>query len=417
MANLLTEQLNTTAHLGRNGSADLDSAEVMALEKHSIIQTYKRAPFVLERGEGMYVYDTDGNAYLDFVAGIAVMALGHSDPGVIAAINEQAAKLIHTSNLYYTEPGVRLAAKLVEMSFADRVFFSNSGTEANEAAIKFARKYARVNSDNPNKTRIVAFDHAFHGRTMGSLAMTPKEAYQQPFRPLMPDVVIAPFNQVDGLEAIIDENTCAVFIEPIQGEGGVHPAHFEFLTKLRSLCDAVGALLIFDEVQCGLGRTGDIWAHSASGITPDVMTLAKPLASGLPIGAVLVKQKVADALKPGDHGSTFAGGPLACHVGEYVLGRICQPTFLAHVNNMGTYLKERLSEINSPHIKEVRGRGLIVGIELDIDASPIVEKALDHHLLLVNAGPNVVRIIPPLIVEQKHIDVLAETLTTILAES
>jgi acetylornithine/N-succinyldiaminopimelate aminotransferase len=395
---------------------DTDGAQIQALENAHLVQTYKRAPFVLDRGEGMVLYDTDGNQYLDFLAGIAVMALGHSDPGVVAAIQEQAGKLIHTSNLFYTEPAPRLAARLTELSFADRVFFSNSGTEANEAAIKFARKYARANSDNPNKTKIVAFDHAFHGRTMGSLAMTPKEAYQQPFKPLMPDVVIAPFNQIDGLDAIIDENTCAVFIEPIQGEGGVHPSTNAFLAKLRELCDKVDALLIFDEVQCGLGRTGDLWAHTATGVTPDIMTLAKPLAAGLPIGAVLTREKVAAALRPGDHGSTFAGGPLVCHVAEYALERIAQPDFLAHVEKMGEYLRERLSEINSPHITEVRGRGLMVGVEFDIDANKVVEKLQERRILTVNAGPNVLRVIPPLIVEEAHIDQFADALTAVLAE-
>lgn len=399
-----------------NTATDTNGAQIQALENAHMVQTYKRAPFVLERGAGMYLYDTEGNQYLDFLAGIAVMALGHSDPGVTAAIQEQAGKLIHTSNLFYTEPAPRLAERLTALSFADRVFFSNSGTEANEAAIKFARKYARVHSDNPHKTKIVAFDHAFHGRTMGSLAMTPKEAYQQPFKPLMPDVVIAPFNQVEGLEQIIDANTCAVFIEPIQGEGGVHPASYAFLAKLRELCDQVDALLIFDEVQCGLGRTGDLWAHSATGVTPDIMTLAKPLAAGLPIGAVLVREKVAAALKPGDHGSTFAGGPLITHVAEYTLERIAQPEFLQHVREMGEYLHERLAEINSPHIKEVRGRGLMVGVEFDLDANAVVEKLGARHILTVNAGPNVLRVIPPLIVEPEHIDQFAEALTAVLAE-
>ena len=396
-------------------NAVAEQQDLIALENAKIVQTYKRAPFVLERGEGMMLYDTEGNAYLDFVAGIAVMALGHSDPGVTQAIAEQAARLIHTSNLYYTEAGTRLADKLTSLSFADRVFFSNSGTEANEAAIKFARRYARTNSANPNKTRIIAFDHAFHGRTMGSLALTPKEAYQQPFRPLMPDVAIAPFNQIEGLDALITEDVCAVFIEPLQGEGGIHEATPQFLRALRERCDAVDALLIFDEVQCGMGRTGEMWAHTASGVEPDVMTLAKPLAGGLPIGAVLVREKVAAALKPGEHGSTFAGGPLVCHVAEYVVDRISDPAFLAHVRAMGEYMQDRLAEINSPHIREIRGRGLMVGIELDVDVAKIVDAGPENGMLLVNAGPNVIRLVPPLIIEKEHIDTLAEKLTTMLA--
>ncbi len=391
------------------------AAEIIAQENQHIVQTYKRAPMVLDRGQGMTVYDTDGRAYLDFVAGIAVLALGHSDPGVVAAIAEQAGKLIHTSNLFYTEPGVRLAARLCELSFADRVFFSNSGSEANETAIKFARKFAKESADSSAKIGIVAFDHAFHGRTMGALALTPKEAYQAPFRPLMSGVTIAPFNQIAGLDSVITAETCAVFVEPVQGEGGVYPASPEFLRALREHCDRVGALLIFDEVQCGLGRTGDLWAHTASGVTPDIMTLAKPLAAGLPIGAVLCTERVAGTLKPGDHGSTFAGGALICHVAEYVLDRIAQPEFLTHVTEMGEYLQERLTEINSPHIKAIRGRGLMVGVELDIDASEVIDQGPTNGLLLVGAGPNVLRLVPPLIVEKAHIDILAEKLTAILA--
>lgn len=392
-----------------------DSQHIIDMENQHIVQTYKRAPMVLDHGQGMVVYDTEGKPYLDFVAGIAVQALGHSDPGVVAAISEQAGKLIHTSNLFYTEPGARLATRLCELSFADRVFFSNSGSEANETAIKFARKFAKAASDDPAKTQIVCFDHAFHGRTMGALAMTPKEAYQMPFRPLMPDVVVAPFNDPDAAIEMIGPQTCAVFVEPVQGEGGVYPAQNEFLKALRTRCDEVGALLIFDEVQCGVGRTGDLWAYTATGVTPDMMTLAKPLAGGLPIGAVLCTERVASVLKPGDHGSTFAGGPLVCHVAEYVLDRIAEPKFLAHVTEMSEYLKDRLAEINSPHIKEVRGRGLMIGVELDIDASKVIEQGPANGLLLVGAGPNVIRLVPPLIIEKEHIDALAERLTKILA--
>jgi predicted acetylornithine/succinylornithine family transaminase len=369
---------------------------------------------VLDHGQGMMLYDTEGRAYLDFVAGIAVMALGHSDPGVIAAIQEQAGRLMHVSNLFYTEPMARLAARLCELSFADRVFFSNSGSEANEGAIKFARRYARANG-HENKTQIVSFEHAFHGRTMGALAITPKEAYQAPFRPLMPDTVLAPFNDIAALDSIITERTCAVFVEPVQGEGGVYPATPEFMQALRAHCDRVDALLICDEVQCGLGRTGDLWAHTALGVTPDMMTLAKPLASGMPIGAILCTEAVASKIKAGEHGSTFAGGPLTCHVAEYVIERIQDEAFLAHVGEMGDYLRDRLAEINSPHIKDVRGRGLMVGVELDIDASKVVEQGPAHGILLVGAGPNVLRLVPPLIVERSHIDALAEALTAILA--
>jgi predicted acetylornithine/succinylornithine family transaminase len=397
---------------------NLTAAQTMGLEADHIVHTYKRAPVVLAHGRGMFAYDADGHEYLDFMAGIAVNALGHADPGLGAVLAAQADKLIHTSNLYYTLPQAQLAEKLTAHSFADKVFFTNSGTEANETAIKFARKYAKslLNPHGaPDKTHIVTFDHAFHGRTMGSLALTPKEAYQAPFRPLLPDVLVGQFNQPDGLHGLITDKTCAVFVEPIQGEGGIHPATPEFLWALRARCDAVGALLVFDEVQCGLGRTGDLWAHTAAGVTPDIMTLAKPLAGGLPIGAALVTDRVAAAITPGDHGSTFAGGPLITAAACYVFDRINTPAFLAHVREVGAYLKDRLEEINSPHIVEVRGRGLMLGVEFDIEASHVVDHGLANGLLLVGAGANVLRVIPPLIVEKSHIDTFIERLAAILA--
>lgn len=395
---------------------DLTAAEIIALGEAHIAKTYKRPPIVLSHGRGVQVWDTEGREYLDFAAGIAVNALGHADAGIAAVLAEQAGKLIHTSNLYYTLPQIKLAERLTAHSFADRVFFTNSGTEANEAAIKFARKYARVTFNTAEKTQIVCFDHAFHGRTMGSLALTPKEAYQAPFRPLMPDVLVLPFNDQAALEQIT-ERTCAVFIEPIQGEGGIHEASAAFLRALRARCDQVGALLVFDEVQCGLGRTGDLWAHTASGVQPDMMTLAKPLAGGLPIGALLATERVASALTYGDHGSTFAGNPLITAVANYVFDRISAPEFLAHVQRVGGYLKARLAAINSPKIKEVRGRGLMLGVEFTGDlAGSVVEQGYAHGLLLVGSGTNVLRVIPPLIVTERECDLFVERLTAILAK-
>ena len=393
---------------------EMTAQEVIASDHAHIIHAYKRGPVVISHGQGMKVWDPDGREYLDFMAGIAVNALGHSDPGIAKVLAEQAATLIHTSNLYYTIPQVKLAEKLTSNSFADKVFFSNSGTEANEGAIKFARKFARVTSGREDKTQIVCFDHAFHGRTMGSLAMTPKEHYQAPFRPLMPDVVVAPFNDIAALDTVIGPQTCAVFIEPVQGEGGIHPATPEFLKVLRKRCDEVGAVLVFDEVQCGLGRTGDLWAHTISGIEPDMMTLAKPLAGGLPIGAILATDRVASVMSYGDHGSTFAGGPAITAVANYVFDRISQPEFLKSVRETGAYLQERLVEINSPHIKEVRGRGLMVGVELDIEAGPIVDKAYEQNLLILNAGTNVLRLVPPLIAQKADVDKFIEKFTAVL---
>ncbi|MBX3083701.1 MAG: aspartate aminotransferase family protein [Anaerolineae bacterium] len=392
----------------------MTATQIMAGEKQHILQTYKRAPVVLSHGDGVKVWDIEGREYLDFAAGIAVNALGHADAGMADVLAAQARKLTHTSNLYYTAPQVQLAEKLTANSFADKVFFTNSGTEANEGAIKFSRKYAKVNYPNVHKTQIVCFDHAFHGRTMGSLALTPKEAYQAAFRPLMPDVVVAPFNDIAALNTHITDQTCAVFIEPVQGEGGIHPADPKFLAALRTRCNEVGALLVFDEVQCGLGRTGDLWGHTIGGVEPDIMTLAKPLAGGLPIGAILVTDAVAAVMGYGDHGSTFAGGPLVCAVASHVFDRISKPAFLTHVKEVGAYMMDRLQEINSPLIKTVRGRGLMVGVEFNTEVEPIIKKGVDNGLLLVGAGVNVLRLVPPLILEKGQVDSLVERITGIL---
>jgi acetylornithine/N-succinyldiaminopimelate aminotransferase len=382
-------------------------------ENNYIAQTYPRPDFVITHGEGMTVYDSDGKEYLDFVAGIAVMALGHSDSGVVEIIQQQAAKLIHVSNLYYTEAQSKLAQQLCDVSFADKVFFCNSGAEANEACLKFARKYAKLNGGD-NKTEIIAFTKGFHGRTFGALSITPKAHYQDPFKPLVPDVTILPFNDIDALKAAISDRTAAVVVEPVQGEGGINPATEEFLQACRAACDDVGALLIFDEVQCGLGRTGTLWAHEPSGVTPDLMALAKPLASGLPIGAALMTDKVHSAVKPGDHGSTFAGGSVVSAVASYVVETINTPEFLAHVQEMGEYLLEQLQSLESSHIVEIRGRGLMLGIEVDFPAIDLVNAGYTAGYLLINAGPNTVRLVPPLIVEKEHIDHLIAFFKTVL---
>jgi acetylornithine/N-succinyldiaminopimelate aminotransferase len=383
-------------------------------EHQYLVQTYGRPDFVLVRGEGMTLYDDAGRAYADWVAGIAVNALGYNDAGVQAEIQAGLQSgLIHLSNLYHNAPMIELARVLVEKSFADRVFFANSGTEANEGALKFARRVA-YNAGKPDKIEFITFDHGFHGRSMGSLSMTPKEKYQKPFKPLLPGVHVAEFNNIDSVRALISDKTCAVMIEPIQGEGGIHEASPKFLRELRALCDEHDAVLIFDEVQCGVGRTGALWAHEASGVTPDIMTIAKPLAAGLPIGAILVTQRIAGNISAGDHGSTFAGGPLITRVAKHVVERVSEPTFLAHVREVGEYLQDRLSEINSPLITEVRGRGLMVGVEMSIDVSPLVKLGYEHGLLLVNAGPNVIRLVPPLIATKADVDNLVAKLTVIL---
>jgi predicted acetylornithine/succinylornithine family transaminase len=382
----------------------METDEVVALEAKYIVPTYIRPPVVFSHGQGNYLYDMEGNRYLDFSAGIAVTALGHSDEMWAKAVADQASRLTHVSNLYHTLPQLELAQRLVQNSFADKVFFCNSGSEANETALKFARKYARSRSDAGSKTGIVAFHGSFHGRTMGALSTTYKGKYRQPFEPLIPGVTFAEFNDPEAAAGVINTDTCAVIVEPVQGEGGIHPANPAFLAGLRKLCDENGALLIFDEVQCGLGRTGTLWAHEKYGVTPDIMTLAKPLAGGLPIGATLVTEAVSAVMKPGDHGNTFAGGPLVCSAANVVFDRINDADFLAHVRDTGDYLLESLSELDSSQVVAIRGKGLLIGLELSIPVAPLIRMAREHGLLVINAGDNVLRLCPPLIVSRADVD-------------
>ncbi len=388
---------------------------VAELEQRYLVQAYGRAPFVLAGGHGAWLEDADGNSYLDLAAGIAVNALGHGDPDVVAALRDAAASPLHYSNLYLSEPMVRLAQRLVEATpFANRVHFQNSGTESNEAAIKFARKWARTHFGE-GKTDIVAFSGGFHGRTMGALAATPRPKYQDPFRPLMPGVRFATFNDLDSAAQVVDDQVCAVILEPIQGEGGIYAASSEFMAGLRELTHRHQALLILDEVQCGVGRTGAFWAYEHYGILPDMLCAAKPLASGLPIGAVLVTDRVAEVIHAGDHGTTFAGGPFVTAVADAVVRKVSEPTFLAHVQEVGAYFRERLEEINSPHIKEVRGRGLMLGVQLDIPAGPVIQAGYKQGVILLNAGPDVLRLVPPLILSKAEVDQGVERLSAALA--
>ncbi len=372
-------------------------------ESRLIVPTYARYPVAFVRGEGVHLYDGAGKRYLDFTAGIAVTALGHSDPEWVSAVADQAGQLCHVSNLFHTQPQLELARRLVESSFADRVFFCNSGTEANEAALKFARKWAGMHSA-PGRTEFLAFEGGFHGRTLGSLALTYNPKYRQPFAPLVPGVSFAPFNDLAAAEAAISARTCAVIVEPIQGEGGVHPAQPAFLKGLRALCDQHDALLILDEVQCGLGRTGQLWAHEAYDLTPDIMTVAKPLAGGLPIGATLVTEAVAGAIEVGDHGSTFAAGPLVCRAARVIFDRVAQPDTLERVREMGAALAAQLERLPKDHIVEVRGAGLLMGVEFDRPVKPLIRAALDRGLLLINAGERVLRLCPPLVITEQQLE-------------
>ncbi|HEY0733408.1 MAG TPA: acetylornithine transaminase [Herpetosiphonaceae bacterium] len=383
----------------------MTTQQLIADAERYFVNVYSRPSFVLDHGQGVEVWDTEGRRYLDFVAGVAVNALGHADPTTVAALQEQAHRLIHVSNLYWSEPAIELARMLTASCFADKVFFCNSGTEAVEGALKFARKVGRERHGS-GKTGIVAFEHGFHGRTTGALAMTHKAAYREPFEPLLPGVRFAPFNDLQATAEVVDDSVCAVIVEPIQGEGGITPASDEFLRGLRELCDRHNALLIFDEIQCGGGRSGNVWAHQDSGITPDIMVFAKPLGGGLPIGAILTTDAVAAHLKPGDHGSTFAGSPLVCAVATAVFRRLTDPELLAHVREMGAHLHTRLLELQAhdTRIVDVRGRGLMQGIQISGSAADVKNAAQEDGLLLVPAGPDVLRFVPPLIVQREHID-------------
>jgi acetylornithine/N-succinyldiaminopimelate aminotransferase len=395
----------------------MTAADVISAEQRYLLQTYARPEFVIERGEGCYLYDSEGRRYLDCVAGIAVNALGYGDPDVARAIRDHANGLIHLSNLYHSRPAVELAQTLVDhTSWADRVFFCNSGAEAVEGALKFSRRYAR-NTHGEGKTTIVAFSGSFHGRTMGAVAVTAREKYRQPFEPVMPGVRFIPFNDSAAAAAAITDDVCGVIVEPVQGEGGLCVATPEFLRALREQCDAVDALLIFDEIQCGIGRTGTLWAHEPYGVAPDLMTIAKPLGGGLPIGAILMRQKVAQAIHTGDHGTTFGGGPFVTAVAQTVFRKIADPAFLNHVREVGDYLGEALTDLQAARpnvVLEVRGRGLMRGVVINGSSSAVREAAHNEGLLIATAGDDVLRLVPPLILTRAQVDEAVEKLTRAL---
>jgi len=386
---------------------------LLGLAERVLAPTYRRPERLFVAGQGAYLEDATGRRYLDFTSGIAVSALGHGSEIVARALGEAAGEraLIHTSNLFHTAPPVELAAELVRLSFADRVFFTNSGAEATEGAVKFARLFGH----EAGRAEIVTFDGSFHGRTLGALAATDRPDYQEPFRPLAGGFVQAPWNEREGLETI-GPRTAAAMVEPIQGERGIRLADPRWLEALRRRCDEVGALLIFDEVQCGLGRTGTLWAHEAFGVRPDLMALAKPLAGGLPMGAVLMTERVAAAIRPGCHGTTFGGGPLVARVALAVLRTVSRPAFLARVRQRGDELRHSLQEIDSPLIEEVRGRGLFVGVKLTVPPAEVVAGALEAGLLLVPAGDGVVRFLPPLNVSAEELALGVERFARALAE-
>src|SRR4026207_400523 len=379
-----------------------------------LMQTYTRQPLSIVRGRGTKVYDLEGREYLDFVGGIAVNVLGHGHPDLVQAIQRQAAQLIHTSNLYYTEPQVKLAHTLVDHSFADKVFFCNSGAEANEAAIKLARRYSH-DKYGAGRFEIVTMKNSFHGRTFATLTATGQEKVQKDYEPLLPGFRYVAFNKLEELERAVTDQTAAVLLEPIQGEGGVHAADREYLKQVRDLCSKKDVLLMFDEVQTGMGRTGTLFAYEQLGVAPDIMTLAKGLGGGVPIGARLATAPVAHALGPGSHASTFGGNPLACAASLAVLCVLLEGRVLDQARRMGEYLSKGLSECKDRHhlVRDVRGLGLLQGMEVEMDAKTVVADCRKRGFLVNAVGEHVLRFIPPLIITQPEVDRLLEVLSHI----
>jgi acetylornithine/N-succinyldiaminopimelate aminotransferase len=379
--------------------------DIIERERRFLLPTYNRYPIALDRGKGVFLYDCEGNRYLDFVAGLGVNALGHAHPRVVKVIREQAARAIHFSNLYYNEYQGRLAEKLCQLSGLNRAFFSNSGTEAIEGSIKLAR-LAGHRAGGDAKSQLVALEGSYHGRTFGAMSLTGQDKYRKGFEPLLEDVKFVPRNNLEALRAAINDQTCAIVLEPIFGEGGIYECSTEFLQECRGLADRHRVALIFDEIQCGLGRTGTIFTFQAFGVTPDIVAIAKPIAAGLPLGAFLAKEEFASAISAGQHGTTFGGGPLACRVALEYLAIVEEEKLLENVMRVGTYLQEQLKGLAGRHaeVKEVRGRGLIQGLQLAIPARPIVEEALAEGVLFNSTQDSVLRFLPPFLLQEKHVD-------------
>jgi len=382
-----------------------DSTGILERERRFLLQTYNRYPVVLARGKGVFLYDLEGRRYLDFVAGLGVNALGHAHPRIVKIIREQAARAIHLSNLYYNEYQGLLAEKLCGLSGLQRAFFSNSGTEAIEGSIKLAR-LAGHRTGGESKSQLVALQGSYHGRTFGAMSLTGQDKYRKGFEPLLEDVKFVPQNDIQALRAAVDQNTCAIVLEPIFGEGGVYECSVNFLQDCRAVADRHHAALIFDEIQCGLGRTGNIFAFQTFGVTPDIVAIAKPIAAGLPLGAFLAREEFASAISPGQHGTTFGGGPLACRVALEYLAILEEEKLLENVVRVGKYLQEQLKLVvdRCGAAQEVRGRGLIQGLQLDVPARPLVEQALAEGVLFNSTQDSVLRFLPPFLLQEKHVD-------------
>ena len=384
----------------------IDSAE------ENLLHTYNRFSLVLDHGGGVYLYDTDGKKYLDFAAGIAVCALGYSNEAYQNALKKQVEKLLHTSNLYYNPPTIAAAGKVLKASNMDRVFFTNSGTEAIEGAIKAAKKYA-FTRDGHAGHEIIAMNHSFHGRSLGALSVTGNAHYQEPFEPLLPGVRFADFNDLESVKAQITDKTCAILMETVQGEGGIYPADPQFLEGLRALCDEKDILLILDEIQCGMGRTGEMFAWQNYKVKPDIMTVAKALGCGVPVGAFLMTQKVADkSLAPGDHGTTYGGNPFVGAAVSCVFDQFEELKITDHVKEISTYLSKQLDLLVEKYdcLTAHRGMGLMQGVECTLPVGKVSAKAIEEGLILITAGSNVLRFVPPLIIEKEHVDEMIEKL-------
>ena len=396
----------------------MNKEEYIATAEESLFHVYNRFPVVFEKGNGVHIYDTDGKEYLDFASGIGVMAFGYNDGEYKQALMDQIDKITHTSNLYYHPPMISAAKKLCQVSGMDKVFFTNSGAEAIEGAIKTAKKYAYLR-DGFAGHEIIAMEHSFHGRTVGSLSVTGTEHYREPFLPLMDGVRFANFNDLDSVKAQITDKTCAIIMETVQGEGGLYPAEADFLQGVRDLCDAHDILLILDEIQCGMGRTGYMFAWQKYGVKPDVMTVAKALGNGVPIGAFLACGKAATAMVPGDHGTTYGGNPLVTAAADAVLDIFEKRHIADHVKEVGAYLYEKLEGLKDKYdvVKDHRGVGLIQGLEFTVPVGPIVSKALlEQKLVLISAGANIIRFVPPLIIEKSDVDEMVKRLEVVIKE-
>ena len=379
--------------------------QIIDLERRYLLQTYNRYPVAFERGKGVFLFDYEGKKYLDFVSGLGVNALGHAHPRIVKTIREQAARLIHISNLYCHEYQGKLAEKLATLAGLDRVFFSNSGTEAIEGSIKLAR-LASHRVGGPEKSRLIGLEGSYHGRTFGAMSLTGQDKYRKGFEPLLEEVTFVPRNDLEALRAAVNDQTCAIVLEPIFGEGGILECSVEFLEECRTLADRFKVALIFDEIQCGLGRTGTLFAFQTFGVKPDIVAIAKPIAAGLPLGAFLAREEFASAISAGQHGTTFGGGPLACRVALEYLAIVEEEKLLENVANVGAYLQHELQQLVDSYAaaKEVRGRGFIQGIDLEIPTRPIVEQGLAQGVLFNSTQDTVVRFLPPFLLQEQHVD-------------